>query len=223
LSWVGVDGDLVIVLAQGCDHTILVPGIAIEDEGGESSVAVGRVVKNGRNRGLKSVIASIPVQAGIVSKSLGVPSATDLVVSLIEISGADHEIAFPVAFKTGAGRDVEDSVGAVAIVGVVAASLNFEVVDILGIDLRAHIVGNVGVGDGDTVDQPLDLVASSHVQHIVRYIGGGHVVCDHLHAVGAVRSGSFLDVLAVQHGRRGDTVCGRFYWSSRDRDGFLHG
>ena len=147
--------------------------------------------------------------------------ATDLVIGLIEISCTDHKIAFLIAFKTGARRDVEDSIGAVAIVGVVAASLNFEVINILGVNLRSQIGGDVGVGDGDAVDQPLDLVASPNMQHVVTHIGSGHIVCDHLHAVGAVRSGRFPDVFTVQHRRRRHTVQRRLDWNSRDADGFL--
>ncbi len=60
-----------------------------------------------------------------------------------------------------------------------------------------------------------------HVQHVMRDIGRGHVVGDHLHAVGAVGAGRLLDVLTIQHRRRRDGVHGRRHWSSRHDDVFL--
>ena len=136
-------------------------------------ISVLRVVKHLPDRGLQPVVAAISVHAGVISKALGVSSATDLVVGLIEISEAGDQIAFLVAFKAGSRHDVEDSVGAVAVIGVVAAALNFQIIDIFGIDLRAQIAGDVGVGDGHAVNQPVDLVASAHVQHVVGHIGAG--------------------------------------------------
>ena len=65
-----VDGNLVIILPQRSDQPKLVPGIGVEDEGGESSVAVFRIMKNLRDGGLEPVIAAVSVQADVVSKSL---------------------------------------------------------------------------------------------------------------------------------------------------------
>jgi len=136
-------------------------------------------VNNLPDRGLKSVIASISVQAGVVGKPLRVSSTTDLVVGLVEIPRADDKITLLVALKTGSRHDIEDSVRPVSVGGIVAASQDLEVIDILRVNLRRQIAGNVGVGDGNSIDQPLDLVASSHVQHIVCHVCGRHVIRDH--------------------------------------------
>jgi hypothetical protein len=37
-------------------------------------------------------------------------------------------------------------------------------------------------------------MTAAHVQHVVGDVGSGHVICDHLHGVGAVRAGSFRNV-----------------------------
>lgn len=135
-------------------------------------------------------------------------SATDLVVGLIEIANRDHQVAFAITLKASSRHDVEDSICAVAIVCVVTAALHLQIVNVLGVDLRSQIVGDVGVRDGDTINQPLDLVTASHMKHVMGHVRGGHVVGDHLHAVGAVGARSLLNVHAVQHGRWRDCLGG---------------
>ena len=66
--------------------------------------------------------------------------------------------------------------------------------------------GDVGVGDLDAVDEPADLVAAAHVEHVVGHVGAGDVVGDHGHAVGAVGAGGFGDVFAADEGGGGDGV-----------------
>src|SRR3984893_11640744 len=105
-----------------------------------------------------------------------------------------------VALEAGAGNDVEDAVGAVAYVGGVAAALDFDVVDVLGVDLSGEVRGDVGVGDLDAVDEPADLVAATHVEHVVGHVGARDIVGDHGHAVGAVGAGGFGDVFAADEG-----------------------
>src|SRR5580704_12877929 len=183
---IGVDGNLVIVLPEGADDAKLITGIRVEDERTESAVAIGGIVDRLRDGGLQPVVAAIAVQTGVVGGARAVCSAADLIVGLIEAAGGENKIAFAIALETGAGDHVENSVGAIAEVGVVAAALDFEIVDVLGVDLRSEIVGDVGVGDGDAINEPLDLMAATHVEHVMGYVGGGNVVGDHLHAVGAV-------------------------------------
>ena len=105
----------------------------------------------------------------------------------VEIAAGEQELAFTVALEAVAGKDVEDAVGAVAHVGGVAAALGFKGVDVFGIDLRADVGGDLGVGDGDAVDEPTGLMAAAHVEHVVGHVGAGNVVGDHLHADGADR------------------------------------
>ena len=69
--------------------------VGIEDERGESAEAIDRIVYHLGNRCLKSIIAAVSVQTRIVSEPLGVCSATDLVIGLIEISGGENQVAFP--------------------------------------------------------------------------------------------------------------------------------
>src|SRR5580698_6958196 len=109
-----VYGNLIIILAQRTNHSKLVFWINIEDERPEPSIAIVRIVDHLRDGRLQSEVAAISVQAGVVSKSLCVPAATDLVVGLVEISEAEHKIAFSITFKPGAWRDVEDSIRSVS-------------------------------------------------------------------------------------------------------------
>ena len=146
-------------------------------------------------------------------------AAIDLVVGLVVAAVAEDQLAFAVAFETGARDGVEDAVGAVAVFGVVAAALHFHVVEVLGIDLRAHIAGDVGVGHRHAVDQPAVLVAAADVQHVVNHVGAGHVVGDEGQAVGAVGPGSVLNFGAAYQGRGRDGI-GRATTGSPDTRSF---
>ena len=141
-------------------------------------------------------------------------STTDLVVRLIEISSADNEITLSIAFKTISGHDVEDSVRTVSIVGIVAASQNFEIIDVFGINLRPQIGGDVRVGNRDTVNQPFNLMASAHVQHVVGHVRSRHVISDHLQAVRAICPRGYLDVFTVYHRCRRHSIHRRLHWDS---------
>ena len=154
----------------------------------------------------ETVVAAVAVEAGVVGELLGVVAEVELVVGLEEVAGGEDELGLAVALEAGAGDDVEDAVGAVADVGGVAAALDFEVVDVLGVDLRAEVAGDVGVGDLDAVDEPADLVAAAHVEHVVGHVGAGDVVGDHGQAVGAVGAGGLGDVVAVDEGGGSDGV-----------------
>jgi len=48
----------------------------------------------------------------------------------------------------------------------------------LGSICAARVGGDVGVGNLDAIDEPCDLVASTHVQHVVSHVGTGNVVGD---------------------------------------------
>src|ERR1700733_12894938 len=121
----------------------------------------------------------------------------ELIVRLIPIAKAGDEFGFVVPLETTSRHDVENSIGAVSIVGVVAASLNLEIINVLGVDHRAQIGSDVCVGHRYTVNQPVNLVATAHMQHVVGYVGGRHVVGDHGKAVGAVSARGLGDVRTV--------------------------
>ncbi len=197
---VGVVGDLEVVVAELGDEAELILGGAVVDEGREAAVAVGGVMEDVRDGRGEAVVAAIAVEAGVVGEFLGVVAEVELVVGLEKAAGGDDEFGLAVALEAGAGDDVEDAVGAVADVGGVAAALDFDVVDVLGVDLRAEIAGDVGVGDLDAVDQPADLVAAAHVEHVVGDVGAGDVVGDHGEAVGAIRAGGLGDVYPADEG-----------------------
>ncbi len=82
-------------------------------------------------------------------------------------------------------------------------------INVFGVDLRADIGCDFGVGDGDSVDEPTGLVASAHMQHVVGHVGAGHVVGDHFHADGAGCAGGFVDLLARDEGGGGNGIGGR--------------
>src|SRR5260370_8980070 len=111
------------------------------------------------------------------------PAEVELVIGLIKISRGKDKLGFIVALESGARRDVEYAVGAVAVVGGVAATLRFESIDVLGIDLRTEVACDVGVGDRDAVDRPTYLVSAADVELVVRQIGTGHVIADHRETV----------------------------------------
>ncbi len=215
----GVVGNLEEVVAELGDEAELIFGGAVVDEGGEGAFSVGGVVVDlGDGRG-EAVVAAVAVEAGVVGEFFGVVAEVELVVGLEEVAGGEDEFGLAGAFESGAGDDVEDAVGAVAEVGGVAAALDFEVVDVLGVDLGGEVGGDVGVGDFDAVDEPGDLVAAAHVEHVVGHVGAGDVVGDDGEGVGAVGAGGLGDVGAVDEGGGGDGVDGGGLVGGGDGDG----
>jgi hypothetical protein len=121
----------------------------------------------------------------------------DLVVCLEEASCAQYELRLAVAFEARARDDVEDAIGAVADIGGVTAALDFDVVDVFRVDLCAKIAGDVCVRDLDSINEPAYLMASAHVEHIVRHVGSRNVVSNHGETAGAVGAGRLCDVLSI--------------------------
>ena len=136
---IGVVGDLEEVVAELSDEAELIFGSAVVDEGGEAAVAVGGVVEDFGDGWGEAVVAAVAVEAGVPGEFFGVVAEVELVVGLEEVAGGDDEFGLAVALEAGAGDDVEDAVGAVADVGGVAAALDFDVVDVFGVDLGAEV------------------------------------------------------------------------------------
>ena len=180
-------------------------------------------MKNLAHRRGEAVVAAVAVEAGVVGELFGVIAEVELVVGLEEVAGGEDEFGLAVALETSARHDVEDAVGAVADIGGVAAALDLDVVDVFGADLSGEVAGDVGVGDFYAVEEPADLVAAAHVEHVVGDVGAGGEVGDHGEGVGAVGAGGEGDGLAVDQRGRGDGVdvggVGRVF----DRNGLLHG
>src|ERR1700683_4938926 len=126
-----------------------------------------------------------------------------LIICLIPISETGDKLRLIVPLETTSRHDVEDSIRAVTVVGVVAAALNLEIIDVLGVNHRAQIGGDIRVGHGYAVNQPVNLVATAHMQHVVGDVSSGHVVGDHCEAVGAVSTGGLSYIRAVDQGGRG--------------------
>src|SRR5215831_1826046 len=127
-----------------------------------------------------------------------IPKA-DLVVGGVVAAIAGHQLSLARALEAGARRHVENAVGSVAILGRIAASLHLDVIDILGTELRADVAGDVGVGYGNAVNGPGNLVTATHVQLIVRHDRTWREVSDERQAVAAVSSGSLVNLGAADH------------------------
>src|SRR5712672_1565633 len=140
------------------------------------------------------------------------------VVGLVEISGAEHEFCLTVALEAGAMSDVKNTIGAVAELRAVASAIDVEIINVLGIELRADVGGDVGVGDGHAIEEPTGLVAAADVELVVREISAGNVVGDHGQAVGARGSGSVFDVETADQGDRSGGVGGSGFGGSGDVD-----
>src|SRR5208282_3734403 len=162
----------------------------------------------------------VSIQACIVSESLGMPAKIDLIVCLVPIPQTHYDLCLIVPLKPGSRHDVENSIGTVSVIGFVTSSLNLQIVNILRVDLRAQIRGDIRIGYGHAVNQPVHLVASSHVQHVVGHIRSRHIVGDHLQRVGAVRAGCLSNVHARHQRRRRHGIDVRHSFRSFCCDGF---
>ena len=131
------------------------------------------------------------------------PAAIDLVVRLIEISGAENHIAFTVAFEAGAGDGIEYPICTIAIVSIVTAALHLHVVKILWIHLGSYIAGDIRIRNRYAINQPTVLMSAADVEHVMNHVRSGDVVRDEGQAVGSVGARRELNILAAQRG------CGR--------------
>ena len=217
---IGIVGDLEEVAAKGGDKAELVGGIDVVDEVTETSDAVDGIVHDLRNGRLKSEIAAVAVDAGVVGEAAGVAAEAELIVGLVEVAASEDEFGVVVALEAGAGDDVEDAIGAVAELGSVTAAIDFDVVQILGIELGTKVLRDGGVDDGNAVEEPGGLVSAAHVQHVVGDVGSGDVVGDHGQAVGGVGAGRALDVLSADQGDGREAVGGDDRGRGRDGDIF---
>ena len=127
----------------------------------------------------------------------------ELIVRLIEAADGGGEFGVVVHVEARLGEDVEHPVGAIAVLGVVAAAENLNIVDILRVDVGSETRRDVRIGDGNAIDEPRSLVAAAHVKHVVGQVGGGGEIDDHREAVGQIGAGRALNLLAIdQRGRR---------------------
>src|SRR2546428_8228527 len=149
------------------------------------------------HRRFEAQIAPVSVHAGVIRETLSVAAEVDLIVGLVEISETGDELGLVVTFKASPGDNIENSVSAVAVLGFVAATLHFKIVDVLGIKLWPNVRGNVGVGYGNTIHEPCHLVAAANVKLIVGEIRAGNKVRNDGKAVGTISSRGSLDISSV--------------------------
>src|SRR5579871_1865077 len=184
-------GNLEIVRAGGANETELIAGRGIEDERGEEADVVIVVVKFLRFGRHEADVRARTAEAGIPGETFGVIAKAELAVGgVITAIGCD-EFGFAVALEAGTGNYVECSVGAIAVFGGLAAALDFDNVNILGIELRADVCSDVRVGDGDAVHEPGNLMAAANVKLIVDHIGARSVGGNEIEAVCSGCAGEF--------------------------------
>ncbi len=123
--WVRIVRDLVVVLAKRGHHPQLISQVRVEDQRTEAAIPVLRIVGHIGRRRLQTQIAAVSVQAGVVSKTIGVAAEIDLTVSLIEVAKAVNQLGLVVALESGTRRDVENAVGPVAELRAITATVGF--------------------------------------------------------------------------------------------------
>src|SRR5215469_10749278 len=72
IVWVGVIGNLIVIVPQRGDESKLVGRIYVENQRAEATVPVGSVVNHLRNGCLQAEITSVPVHTGVIGETLGV-------------------------------------------------------------------------------------------------------------------------------------------------------
>src|SRR6267154_875336 len=177
--------DLEIVTTRGTRKANLVLWSCVENKRRKNAETVVVVVKFPWFERHQPDIGTRAADAGIPRETLGVIAETELAVSGMTAAVRCDKLCLTVALEAGFGNDVECAVCAIAVFGGLAATLNFDHVDVLWIELRADVRGNVGVGNGDSIDKPGNLMAAANVQLIVNHVSARRVVGDEFEAVGA--------------------------------------
>ena len=203
----GVVGDLEEVLPVLRVESNLIVRCLIANEGDEAAAGVGGVVETLRDRRGEAVVGARAGKAGVPGSAGGVVSERELGFAGVEIARVEKEFGFAVALESIAREDVEDAVRAIANVGAIAAALGFQLVDVFGVNLRADVGGDLGIGDGDAINEPAGLMSAADVEHVVGHIGTGDIVGNHLHAGGCRGSRGFVDHLAGDEGCGSDGIC----------------
>ena len=177
----------------------------IENQRPESAKPGRLIVKILGAGSFQAEVRAISREASVPGKTVAVISKTDLGIGGVVAAVTEHQLALSIALKSGARDHVENSVGTVAVFGVVAATLDFQIVNVFRVELGANVGSDAGVGHGHAVQQPGNLVAAADVQLIVNYVGAGRVVRDHSQAVALIGARRMVDSFAAYHvgaGRR---------------------
>src|SRR5438093_9690062 len=145
-------------------------------------------MEHGRGGSLKAEVGPVSVQAGIVGEALCVAAKIELIVRGVEAAIVQQQFSFIVALEASASHHIEHAVGTIAVFGGVSTALHFDLIDVLGIELRTNIAGNIRIWHGDAIQQPGDLVTTADVELVVNHHSPRHEVGNHSQVVGAVGS-----------------------------------
>src|SRR5690348_1801518 len=173
-----------MIAARRGDQANLVIRIFIEDQRSKAAQSGGLRVDGLLDGCFEAEIGAVAGEAGVVSEAFGVISETDLVVGVVEAAVTRNQFGFTVPLESRARDYIENAVSAIAVLGGIAAALDLDAVDVLGIELRADVGCNAGVRNGHAVEHPGNLVSAANVQLVVNYVGSRDIVGDHCHAVG---------------------------------------
>ena len=136
---IGIVRNLVKVFTHRSYEPELVGRIDVENQRAKASIPIRGIVNYLGDRRLQTQVASIPVHAGIVGETFGVAAKADLRVRLVKTASAQNYFGFVVTLETGAGDDVKNAVGPVAKLSAVTSAIDFHIVDVFGVDLRAEV------------------------------------------------------------------------------------
>ena len=155
---------------------------------------------HGRTRRHQAQVRTVRVSARVVGEPLGMAAEADLVVGGVKAAVTCHQFAFGVALEARARNHIEHTISAVSVFGGITAAFGLDVVDVLGVKLRADVTRNIRVRHRDAIDEPAHLVSASDVKLVVDEGGSRHKIGDHGQAVGAVRARRSGYVLTIDNG-----------------------
>src|ERR1700730_17571610 len=170
---------LVIISTKRSHQSKLIGGIHVVHERTKPAVPILVVMNDLAHGCLEAEIASISIQACVIGKTLSVATEVNLVVCLIEVAEARDEFASIFPLESGAWDNVKYPIGAVAVLSFVAAALHFEVVDVLGVKLRADVAGDIGVGYRHAIYKPTHLMSTTNMELVMSDIRPRNKVGDH--------------------------------------------
>src|SRR5262249_22634541 len=141
---VRIVGYLIVIPANSCDQAQLVVGSFVEDDGAKTAEPGSLIVKNLSAGSFQAEVSAVSGKATVISEALSMVAEADLVIRVVKAAVAGDEFSLPVALEPGSGDYVEDTIRAVAVISRVATTLDFEIIDVFGIKLRAHIRSDIG-------------------------------------------------------------------------------
>src|SRR5262249_16275329 len=77
--------------------------------------------------------------AGVPGEAFGVVAEAELAVGRVMTAVGCDEFGFAIALKSGAGNYVKRAVSAIAVFSGLAAALDFDDVNVLGVELRTDV------------------------------------------------------------------------------------